>query len=386
MRFFVRLLHTEKTAFEEALKEGFVEHIIFPANLFKFYHPTVKVLRGSGVTFTTDPATNRLIYTAFSKTTGVQELPYSSGDEVTPIQKKDFHSISQVQGYVKKVLDFQIQNGVTELAAPFFFAKDTSDEWFNINLKLLKEAIDYRNTRHKDLPIWAGICMNVENWHNDDEKNAILNRYVKTNPDGFFVYGDPIGNQSNLTQLFHYGDLLRKLQTTTGVPVIACRVNGLGLIFISAGVSGMSSGIGAIDSFRESILSDTTEGYAADPRYYIPQLLSMVSLKKRVTTKLIAIDKSSIGSKLRCGCKFCTAVSAGVLSQQNMKLHFLQKRKEELLELAKIDPKDRLDFIGRKIDQALIYSKTLADEGVDVADFSHLKTWKSLVEQFKKKS
>ena len=137
IRFFVRLLHTEKTTFEEALKEGLVEHAIFPANFFKFYHPTVAVLRSSDITFTTDPATNRLVYTAFSKTVGVQELPYSSGDEVTPIQKKDFHAISQVQEYVKKVLDFQIQNGVTELAAPFFVAKNTSDEWFNINLKLL---------------------------------------------------------------------------------------------------------------------------------------------------------------------------------------------------------------------------------------------------------
>ena len=386
IRFFVRLLHTEKTAFEEALKERLVEHVIFPANFFKFYHPTVTVLRSSGITFTTDPATNRLIYTAFSKTVGVQELPYSSGDEVTPIQKKDFHAISQVQEYVKKVLDFQIQNGVTELAAPFFFAKNTSDEWFNINLKLLKEAIDYRDAYHKDLPIWAGICMNVEGWHDDDEKNAILNRYVKTNPDGFFVYGDPICNQSNLTQLFHYGDLLRKLQSSSSVPVVACRVSGLGLILLSAGVSGISSGMGALDNFKESILCDTQEGYAADPRYYISELLSMVSLKKGVTTKLTAISKSTIGSKLKCGCKFCVDISSGAVSHRNMKLHFLQRRREEIDELAKIDPKDRLNYIGDRIEQALKYTKTLAGEGLEVGDFSHLGTWRSLVEQFKKKS
>lgn len=386
IRFFVRLLHTEKTAFEEALKEKLVEHIIFPANFFKFYHHTVKVLRNSGITFTTDPATNRLVYTAFSKTVGVQELPYSSGDEVTPIQKKCFHSISQVQEYVKKVIDFQIQNGVTELATPFFFAKSSSDDWFNINLKLLKEAVDYRDAHHKDLPIWAGICMNVDNWHDDDEKNTILNRYVKTSPDGYFMYGDPIGNQSNLTQLFHYGDLLRKLQTASGVPVVACRVNGLGLILLCAGVSGISSGMGALDSFREAILSDTQEGYATDPRYYISQLLSMVSLKKRVTTKLTDIAKSSVGSKLKCDCKFCVDIPSGAISQQNIKLHFLQKRKEELAELGKLNPKDRLDFISSKIDLALKYANTLVDEGIEVGDFSHLKTWKSLVEQFKKKN
>ena len=386
-RFFVRLLHTEKTVFEDALKESLVDRVIFPANFFKFYHLTVTVLRNSGIPFTTDPATNRLTYTAFSKTTGVQELPYSSGDEVTPIQKKDFHSISQVQEYVKKVLDFQTQNGVTELAAPFFFAKNSSDEWFNINVKLLKESISYRDQYHSGMPIWGGICMNIENWHDDDEKNKILNQYVKAGPDGFFVYGDPVSNSSNLTQLFHYTDLLKKLQTASGVPVVACRVNGLGLILMCLGISGISSGIAALDNFREPILSDTQEGYSADPRYYISELLSMVSLKKKVATKLTDIAKSSVGAKLKCACKYCTGIYSGTpLTQRNMKLHFLQRRKEELEEIKTIPVNDRLAYIEKKVDTAIKFAKTLADEGIEVGDFSHLNTWRSLIQQFLKRS
>ncbi len=385
-KYFIRLLHTEKGIFEEALKEKLVERVIFPANFFKFYHPTVKILRSSGIPFTTDPATNRLTYTAFSKTAGVQDLPYSSGDEVTPIQKKDFHSISQVQNYVKKVLDFQIDNGVTELAAPFFFAKNSSDEWFHINLKLLKESIAYRDQHHKDLPLWAGICMNVENWHDDDEKNKILNYYVKASPDGFFVYGDPIGSQSNLTQLFHYADLLRKLQISSSVPVVACRVNGLGLILLSLGISGISSGIASLDNFKESILSDTQEGYSADPRYYISELLSFVSLKKGVTTKLADISKSSIGKELQCSCKYCAGVTSGALTSRNMKLHFLSRRIAEINEIASINEADRLSFIEMRVDKAVSYTKTLSSEGIEVGDFSHLNVWRSLIQQFKKRS
>lgn len=386
IRNFIRLLHTEKSVFEAALKDSLVDRVIFPANFFKFYHHTVKVLRDSGISFTTDPASNRLVYTAFSKTKGVLELPYSSGNEVTPIQKKDFYSISQVQTYVKKVIDYQVENGVTELAAPFFFAKNTSDEWFNINLKLLKESIDYRNEHHDTMPIWAGICMNVENWHDDDEKTKILNYYVKAASDGYFVYGDPIGNQSNLTQLYHYSDLLIKLQSNASVPVVACRVNGFGLILLSLGLSGICSGIGSLDSFRESILSDTQEGYSADPRYYIPELMSMVSLKKRVTTKLIAIAKSSIGPKLRCSCVYCNGVESGTISQQNMKLHFLKRRKDEVEEIDRIEQKNRLAFIESKVTLAINYSRILAREGVDVGDFSHLDTWYSLIQQFKKRN
>lgn len=386
-RFFVRLLHNEKSVFEEALNESLIDKIIFPANFFTLCRPTVKLIRETGVSFTTDPATNRLTYPAFSKTKGIQELPYSSGDEVMPIQKKDFHSISQVQEYVKKVLDFQTQNGVTELAAPFFFVKNSSDDWFNINLKLLKESIAYRDQHHGNMSIWGGICMNVDNWHDDDEKNKILNHYVKTGPDGFFVYGDPISNSSNLVQLFHYADLLKKLQAASGVPVVACRVNGLGLILLCLGVSGISSGIAALDNFREMILSDTQEGYSADPRYYIPELLSMVSLKKKVATKLTDIAKSSVGSELKCACKYCAGIYSGApLTQKNMKLHFLQRRKQELEEIKVVPAGDRLAYINNKVDNAIKYAKTLSNEGIEVGDFSQLNTWKNLIQQFLKRS
>lgn len=380
--FFVRLLHTEKEIFNSAIKDGIIDRVIFPANFFERYHPTVKILKESGVPFTTDPATNRLTYTAFSKTAGVQELPYSSGSEVMPIQKKDFSSIYQVQNYVKKVLDFQIENGVTELAAPFFYAKNSGDEWFGINLKLLKESVEYRNSNLSSYPIWAGICMNVENWHEEDEKNKILNSYMRTSPDGFFVYGDPICNQSNVTQLFHYTDFLRKLQDFSGIPVIASRVNGFGLVLVSLGVAGFCSGVAALDSFRESILSDSQDGYGPDPRYYIPQLLGTVTMKKGITTKLTDIASSSLGSELSCDCQYCTGISSGALTLKNMKLHFLKKRKEEMLELLSLAPQDRLPYIKNKIDIASKYVKTLANEGIVVGDFSHLKAWQSLLAQF----
>lgn len=386
-RFFVRLLHNEKSIFDEALKESLIERVIFPANFFTMCQPTVKLIRETGIHFATDPTTNRLTYSAFSKTKGVQELPYSSGDEVIPIQKKDFHSILQVQEYVKKVLDFQIQNGVNELAAPFFFAKNSSDDWFNINLKLLKEAVSFRDQYYSDMPIWGGICMNIDNWHDDDEKNKILNNYVKTKVDGFFIYGDPINNSANLVQLFHYTDLLNKLQTAANAPVIACRVNALGLILMCLGVSGMSSGVAALDSFRELILSDTQEGYSTDSRYYIPELLSMISLKKNVATKLLDIAKSSIGSELKCPCKYCEGIYSGTpLTQRNMKLHFLFRRKQELEEIKILSAEDRLIYINKKIDLAIGYAKTLSNERIEVGDFSQLNIWKNLIQHFMKKS
>jgi serine/threonine-protein kinase len=106
---YIRVLNNEKELFKDGQNKSFIEAVLYPANLFKRFHPTVKLIVDSRIPFTTDPATNRLNYPAFTNTNGIQELPYSSGDETTPLQKKDFHSITQIQEYVKKSFRFPDQ-------------------------------------------------------------------------------------------------------------------------------------------------------------------------------------------------------------------------------------------------------------------------------------
>jgi len=228
--------------------------------------------------------------------------------------------------------------------------------------------------------------MSVDGWHDDEIKNEILNKYVKNAPDGFFVYGDPIGNTANLPQIFHYSDLLKKLQDSSGVPVVAARVNGLGLILLAVGISGISSGIAGLDSFKETLLSDMRENdFGVDPRYYIPELMTMISLKRGITTKLKDIQKSSIAAELKCDCEYCSGSEEETLSVASIKMHFLFRRQQEIERLESIDPAKRLDFIEEKINKAIFYQKTLQKEGIKIAnDFSHLNTWKTLAEKFKK--
>ena len=69
-----------------------------------------------------------------------------------------------------------------------------------------------------------------------------------------------------------------------------------------------------------------------------------------------------------------------------MKLHFLLRRKKELEEIKNIPEKERMAYIETRVDAAIKYAKTLSNEGIEVGDFSQLNTWKSLVQQFIKKS
>lgn len=114
--------------------------------------------------------------------------------------------------------------------------------------------------------------------------------------------------------------------------------------------------------------------------------MSMISLKKKVTTKLTDIAKSSIGTALQCSCQYCKGPTSGGLTQRNLKLHFLMRRRQEIEEIKSVKESDRLSFIEAKVDKALEYARTLSKEGIEIADLSHLTTWNNLIQQFKKKS
>ncbi len=227
--------------------------------------------------------------------------------------------------------------------------------------------------------------MSVDGLPEEEVKNRILNDYVKNAPDGYFVYGDPIGGPANLPQIYHYADLLKTLQDSAGVSVVASRVNGVGLIFLAIGISGISSGVAGLDSFRETLLSEMKEvDYGVEPRYYIPELMTMISLKKGITTKLKDIQKSSIAETFRCHCEFCIAPLPEVLTQRQVKMHFLSRRKQEIEELKFIPSDQRIAYIEKRIDAAIQYQKVLQAEKIKVAsDFSHLSVWKKVVEKFK---
>lgn len=385
-RFYLRLNHNDKSLLQEAYKEGLVDSVIYPASYFARNHPTVDVLKKlPDLVFATDPGTNRLSYSSFSKTKGILELPYSSGSPVEPTSPDDFVTLTQVQDFVKAVLDYQATNGVNELCAPFFYAKTPSDPWYEINLKLLKESVAYRNSNLDTSPLWAGICMNVDGWHDKTEKNRILNDYSRIEADGYMVYGDPIGKGSNLTQLYHYADLLLTLQESSNAPVVASRVNGIGLVLVAFGLSGTSAGAASLDSFREEILSDKSEGYTNDPRYYIPELLSMVSLTKGADTKIRAIQNTTISDELKCECKYCESINSGTVVHADIKKHHLLRRTQELAEIAELDEDERKTYIAQRIDDAIGFEATLKRESVKLGDMSELITLRDLVAQLMKR-
>ncbi|OGC70036.1 hypothetical protein A2415_01605 [candidate division WWE3 bacterium RIFOXYC1_FULL_39_7] len=384
--YFVRLLHNEKTVILEAIDKGLASNLIFPAHFFAKQHPTVKELSERKIRLITDPSTNRMNYTAFTKTLSVRQLPYAPEDKVTPYQKKDFQSIEQIKTFVRNVLKYQIENSNTELVAPFFYAKDADDEWFSINLRLLRESLNIRDELYPDVPLWASICMSIEKWYAEDTRKYILNNYVRWAPDGFLIYPDKIDNNTSISQLYHYTKLLLELQKYADRPVVACRSNTFGLILLAAGIKGIGSGMSALDSFSEDLLTSDEEDYSVGTRYYYPELMTMIWLEKNLPTRLIDIYKSSLGEELKCNCPYCKPLyDKGELPRSNVKLHFLYRKFQELEQIRNLTEKEqRLEYLENRTKKALGYLKELRDKEIKVvSSYAHLNTWLELIDKLK---
>ncbi len=155
-------------------------------------------------------------------------------------------------------------------------------------MKLLKETIDYKNSipEYADKKLYAGISINSSGLTNETYKNDLLNYYSAQECDGYFFYADGIDKTTTSINLYHYIDTLLKLQRFTEKPVIAGRVNGLGLGLLSLGLAGYSSGAARFESFSEDLHKESSAGYNLYERYYFPQLLGTIPIERRLPTKL----------------------------------------------------------------------------------------------------
>ena len=177
--------------------------------------------------------------------------------------------------------------------------------------------------------------------------------------------------------MFHYIDTLLKLQRFTGRPVIAGRLNSLGLGLISLGLVGFSAGAARFESFSEEMHKDTGVGYNLYERYYFPELLGTVSIEKKKPTRLNLIS-NVLGA---CQCRYCNGKSAeDVINAQNNKLHYIYSVSKEVDTIKNVV--DKHAYFLQRINQAISnYQKLTAVYKKD--DYKHLLVWKEVFENIK---
>jgi len=373
-RFFVRLLHTEKTEVERYLKAGgSIDGVEYPANYLPKYKNQLSDLKKFAIPFFFDPSTNRLAYSKFADTKGLVELPYVY-DQYNRITPKHFSSLENIRKYTADVLNWQLRWDVDFLVAPFHYSKTLSDEWLSVDLKLIEESFDFKEKKNIKKEIFAGICIDIEDLTDEENRLELINKYSRRLPDGFIFYINNIYEKTtNRAQLFAYIDLLLKFKQLKR-PLIAARVGNLGLGLMEVGIDSFSSGIASLTSFSEqTLLSNRQKGYDMERKYYIKDLL--VSLKIGLANEILERFPG-----YRCSCKFCQNEYRIDKIYNCAKVHFLQVRSEEM---KLINDKKSRTFI-ELAKSAKAHLDKIKKTGIVLPPYNHIETWIDVFSEFRR--
>jgi eukaryotic-like serine/threonine-protein kinase len=383
---------------DKAVLSDFVENneeiklfVDFPANLQNQQKGLLRLIQHKQFVKLIDPATVRLPYAAQGNVKGLQALPYAPG-KLSVITPDYLRPRERQLEYVQKVIDEQVKLGANILISPYHYLHNTNvpatgqknpvAEWFDLDIKLLKESIDYKNTHSSisEMPLYAGICLNADSLLYTDHTTYLLNVFSAIECDGYFVYVDTISNETPAATLFHYIKMLVSLQSITGKPVIAGRVGPIGLGLLCAGISGFSTGTARFNSFSEELYKEETDTYNLYERYYFPDLLQIVAIERKTPVRLGAIMEI-IG---HCNCYYCSGKDYVELAKSKAsKLHFLEVVHDEIERIKTMAVVDRIPYFIARINTALQNYRKLGGIFKPEA-YQFLSNWRDVFTEFNK--
>lgn len=391
LKFYPRLMPAEATIMELFLVDNKVDGVDFPVHSHSGSKKLIKLLRdkNSSIDFFSDPGTNRLAFSSFSDTKSLKALPYApSGYD--PLNFDDFDSPEKIKAFAKQVIDFQIATGCTVITAPFFYFENTGDDWFTINIQMLRASADYIYDEYPGYKLCATICTNAEALTRPRERAKILEHYGHCKYDFCEMLVDKITEKSNASRINAYIEVGLAIKNFTGAQIIAGRVPAVAQGLLAIGFDAFTSGLAVLDSFERTILDK--EGMVTMPiKHYFPDILLAVPVKP---TAGLREDIMSYEQQLRVDFPdysinlhsvVPTDLKAKVSSNNGLpKLEFLFSRGEEIAELNAEKSDKRADLFDARLDKAIAIRKHLIKQyGLRIESTDGLSTWKEVLASFK---
>lgn len=389
VKYYPRIIPNDTSVLQDFLQNQSVDGVDFPINLHSLYKNLHSLLRRKSDTieFFADPGTNRMAFTNFRKTKGLRELPYAP-QGYDALTAEDFTSDDYLKDFVSKVIELQVTNGCNILTAPFFYFDNTTDEWFSVNLKLLRESIDYVRNKYPQYKISGAICTQAEILCRQKERNTIIEDYGHCKTDYLQFFIDKIYDDVNDAQLYNFILTAKSIKAYSHTKIIACRIPTVALGLLAIGFDAITSGLGVLDNFTKSIIVKEDEG-RMPTRYYFRDLLIcvVISPQSRFYQDILSQEEDlkkqfpDLEINFKCGCGGC---NHGSLSEnfQKPRLHFLHEIKKDIEEINSLKPSEAKTYINKRIDKAYLLQQKLIEKGVKLNSPNYLQTWKDILLKF----
>lgn len=394
VKFYPRLMHTDAAILENFASSLNLDGADYPIHLHKLGGRIDKLLKkSSDFDLFADPGTNRMVYTGYRKTASLKDLPYAPTG-FNPYEVEDFEEEARLEGFVKSVIDLQIANDCTILTAPNFFFDSAFDDWFDLNIRLLRSARGYIDSNYPGYKLLATICTKAETLSRKKEQKKIIEHYGNNGFDYLAFYVDSIRENMNDAQLYNYIDTALKIKEFTKAKLIGCRIPAVGLGLLTIGFDAITSGLGVLDTFDKAIIEKENDFATMPQKQYFPDLLTSVSTKAPGS---FVADIISFEGELReeypeyeinLETTLPSGVSTSNLSPFNQipKLKFLFARSAELADLNTGDVQTRKAAFIKRIDKAIVLRKALAKKSVKLGSGAEstdgLAVWREVLKQF----
>lgn len=356
-------LYNEKSIFENYKNRNNLQ-CIFPLHLKNWQKKLYSYMEQSVENVIIDPSTQRYSYATFSNVAGLLNLDYCPKTGIMDLEylKQKINREQYLNSWYKEISNFK------KVILPYHYISNTNykadkiEEWIKINVQLINEGIELIHNKAKKYETYAMISINLNNLIYEKEK--LLSYYVNLNVDKYIIQ---ISNMKNLNiqNLATYISFATTLQSSTGKDVIALKVPvALGLYLISIGIHGFSCGVSNLEFFDEDYIKDDTEAFNLYAKYYIPELLTLMSYNRAEAYSLEDIYNEFN----KCDCEYCnsrTFVEIAAEKDLIIKLHFLSKMENEVQNMNNIvNEEDKKQYYIDRIEEAIQNFTNIKNKGL----------------------
>lgn len=317
--------------------------IKFPVLLMDSHHiewrkGVVEKLRGLSDMFIVDPVTVHLLYPDARKKKSYAKLPYPA--DINP-EALYSNATDRLEKVIKPAVKDQEDKGSDVIIAPSFYAEDTDDIKFSLNLTLLSETVRYLEQQQINKPILGNICIGKSALY----RNAVINYMVNLYRDEFqeklagylISVNDFDAEKADLDQLLGLSALVFKL--SNGNDVFIKYMGGFGEVLTAIGASGFSSSLDGGEMFSVKNFEERTGGFGRNGWTYVSEIFDHVNdalLRKIGYT---------------CSCPHCDGSLPA--SKKDKKLHYLYQRMLAMSELQPLNREQRIDHMIDKLERAI---------------------------------
>lgn len=291
---------------EKGLETGDLGGVIFspknekPDNLTSYIRQIAEQFEDLNPTLMVDPqfylATQQDVKDGFLPEYGYYQprLNYSS-----------FVRPRDVQGYVKKVIEFQLPLRVNRIVSPTVCFKDFNDRWSHVSLQMAEESASALLDASDDRPLLVSIVIGERALLDRQSLDEFLDIITVMEVGGFYVILDiddtqyPGLNDPEVLASFMY--LVYVLSVVRGLEVISGYSDLVGLLLHATGIHATGTGwFNTLRQFSMGRFQPSTGGRRAVPRYTSMPLLNSI----KVIPELQQIKEADLLGEVLTGTRY----------------------------------------------------------------------------------